>query len=244
MVVKNSPITVYIVYTKLLIKVCHVDLGEIMKNNERYIVSKDKIKERNEIFNSFKDVAKKVFKQSANKYRYVSQRDFAIDWEDLSQEFAASYLLYLDKKLQSGLVDATVVTNPAVVSRICQNMAIDILRTIDAQKRGATRLKQGEEFVHLDEVPEALLATTMNESLIVGAFLELLGVKSGKDYGISEEDWCLFLDYYVMGHTQKELLELYAHLDYSQQYLSRKLKTLGNHILPLLKQDVDNTIEH
>lgn len=204
----------------------------------RYIAPTEVIQERNRIFINSDDW-RKVFKMVSNKHNYVNQRDFSIDREDLQQELAIAYCLFIDKNLLRGVrIDYT----PQMIMRISQNTIVDIIRKIDSQKRGASRLKEKEEIIHLYDVPEEVVSITITDGVLVSQFVEMLEDADGASYGVSEADWQLFFDYYINGYTQQEILKRNDCLGYTQQNLSRKLQLLGNIVLPQLKADIEDYI--
>jgi len=207
----------------------------------RIIISNEKIDSRNKIYDALHNEARPIFKMVARKHNYINSRDFSVDWEDVFQELAASYLLYLDKQLHQGLLDDDAL-KPELIMRICQNTVVSIMRKIDSQKRGGggSRMREKEDIVHLWDVPEDVLETTISEGVIVGQFLEWLETEDGSSYGVSPEDWELFTSYYIEGYTQQEVLQ--QQLKYTQQNLSRKLQQLGNNILPKLKATIQDLI--
>jgi hypothetical protein len=205
---------------------------------QRYIAPTEVIEQRNSIFAMSTDW-NKVFKMVANRHSYVNQRDFSIDKEDLMQELAMAYCLFIDKNLLKGVV---IDPLPQMIMRISQNTIVDIIRKIDSQKRGASRLKEKEEIIHLYDVPEEVMATTISDGVLVSQFVEMLEGSDGSSYGVSESDWQLFFDYFINGYTQQEILKRHDCLGYTQQNLSRKLQLLGNIVLPQLKAEINDYI--
>lgn len=212
----------------------------------RFIISKERIDQRNSILESIQDEAYKIFKMQSARYAYVSARDFSISAEDLAQEFAIAYILQIDKKLEEDLklnlkVDWELMKHPKMINSICQNVSISILRKIEAQKRGGSRNRDMDEFIHLDMVPEEFLTATMSEGSLVQIVVEAISEFTHEDFGVTETEWQLFIQYYVEGYTQQEMIDK-GSTEWSQQYLSRKLKDLGNTILPAIKSKMEDLL--
>lgn len=217
-----------------------------LRSPKRFFISSERISNRNLLFkDNYENTIKEVVKNVSRRYNWISQRDFSISLEDLQQEVYLSLLVAMDKKLQkrNAHLSDSLFSSPAFINNLCSNRMKDILRYLSAQQRGSGREREADDMIYLDDVDEEFLdASLTDDGVLVEELLIWLSQFDYEKYIISEKYFNIFVDYFVAGLTQKEVLEKYE-LDYSQQELSSKLQKLGNIIMPLMTQKIEDLNE-
>jgi RNA polymerase sigma factor (sigma-70 family) len=209
---------------------------------KRYIINGDIILKRNTLINNIiiDDTVRNSYRFSSYRFSYAKDRDILLSKEDLYQDVLLRLIEQLDRTYVEKKEVLGYYKNSYLIS-LFNNFIIDSIRAVESAKRGYSRERGDVVTMYIEDLDEGTLNSLQSETGVIDLVLELIAGIKYEDYGLTEKEWSIFVEFFVLGFTFEEIAEKY---EMSSRGNARRAATrVGAKMFPIIKSQIDNLLE-